>query len=215
MVNEKAFNRHLEILDRVVERLVRNGVPSDRIVREKQILRRDAGRYDADIAVLNDHNGVEAVYEIKIGNGKDPRIVSRVRQNMRSVIGLCRCYLVTDAGEDLIIAQVLPEGTLSEWKKLDEFSPCIGVPQSDNVKTVAKDCDPLRLWIVAVGLFLVAVFMWGEVSGVEFSWKVFSLIFLMVALFAAASGYKFTIKAATDGCELTVGGDVKKEGTYE
>ena len=66
---------------------MRNGVPSDRIVREKQILRRDAGRYDADIAVLNDHSGVEAVYEIKIGNGKDPRVVSRVRQNMRSVMG--------------------------------------------------------------------------------------------------------------------------------
>lgn len=55
--------------------------------------------------------------------------------------------------------------------------------------------DYERKQIVAVGLILVAIFVWGERLGLEFSWKIYSLLTLVAVLFAAASGYRFSFKA--------------------
>ena len=203
-----AAKNEQEIIDQVVEQLVTSGVRPERIVREKWICRGGRERYAADVAVMNECFGVDAVFEVKLRNGKDPKIVQQVLLEMEYVIGLCQCYLVTEENGELIVARLFSNGLKIAWQKLSKLK----LVSESGVSGIR---DRERKQIVAVGLMLVAIFVLGESLNIEYSWKVYSLLLLVAVLFAAASGYRFSFKAGPDGCALTVGGDVKKEGTSE
>lgn len=205
MANEECYKSNHEICDHVVEQLVMSGVQPERIVREKWVCRGDGERYAADIAVVNDFLGVDAVFEVKLRNGMDHNIVRQVLLDMKHVIGLCKCYLVTEEKGELIVARLTQNGLMPEWQKLSKLKFA-----SENRGREVRDYE--RKMIGAIGLILVAMFVWGEVAGVEFSWKIYSLLLLVATLFAASSGYRFSFKAGPGGCALSVGGDVKEKG---
>lgn len=207
MTDCKEIKSERQMIDRVSEQLVKMGVPSKRIVKEKWILRDGRQCYGADIVMLNDE-GVNAVFECKFGKDNDRRIIDEAWRNMHFVMGLCKCYLVKVEDGDLVVARLLPDGLETKWQKLSELKL---VPE--NSERRIRDYE--RKQIVAVGLILVAIFVWGERLGPEFSWKIYSLLTLVAVLFAAASGYRFSFKAGPDGCALSVGGDVPKKGNEE
>lgn len=209
MTDCKEIKSERQMIDRVSEQLVKMGVPSKRIVKEKWILRDGRQCYGADIVMLNDEGeGVNAVFECKFGKDNDRRIIDEAWRNMHFVMGLCKCYLVKVEDGDLVVARLLPDGLETKWQKLSELKL---VPE--NSERRIRDYE--RKQIVAVGLILVAIFVWGERLGPEFSWKIYSLLTLVAVLFAAASGYRFSFKAGPDGCALSVGGDVPKKGNEE
>ena len=115
------------------------------------------------------------------------------------------CYLVTEEKGELIVARLTQNGLMPEWQKLSKLKFA-----SENRGREVRDYE--RKMIGAIGLILVAMFVWGEVAGVEFSWKIYSLLLLVATLFAASSGYRFSFKAGPGGCALSVGGDVKEKG---
>ena len=209
MADCEAIKSERQMIDRVSEQLVKMGVPSKRIVKEKWILRDGRQCYSADIVMLNeDGEGVHAVFECKFGKDNDRRFIDEAWRNMHFVMGLCKCYLVKVENGDLVVARLLPDGLETKWQKLSNLKL---VPE--NSEREVRDNE--RKQIVAIGLILVAIFVSGEWLGLEFSWKIYSLLMLVAVLFAAASGYRFSFKAGLDGCALSVGGDVKKEGTSE
>ena len=197
---EMQFNNEQEIRDLVVKQLVKSGVRPERIVCEKWICRDSHERYAADVAVMNEWFGIDAVFEVKLRNGKDPKVVQQVLFAMEYVIGLCQCYLVTEEDGELIVARLSKNGLKIKWQKLSKLKLA-----PENSEREIRDYE--RKQIVAVGLILVAIFVWGERLGPEFSWKIYSLLTLVAVLFAAASGYRFSFKAGPDGCALSVGRD--------
>ena len=205
MKTKESFEeKYKKVIDQVVRQLESKGIPSERIVRGKWIKRRGIECFAADVAVMNARQEVESVYEIKLHNARDPNVISLVRREMRSVIGVCKCYLVTQESNDLIIAELMADGAQSDWRKMSDVHQC-----ADG--KIDKGCDDSRnlqrRWIVPIGLMLVAIFVWGEVLGQEFSWKVYSVLFATAVLFASSCGYPMKVDVSADGCKLSVGSD--------
>lgn len=206
--NESIEEKYRKVIDQVVRQLESNGIPSERIVKGKWIKRRGIECFAADVAVMNARQEVESVYEIKLHNARDPNVISHVHRNMRSVIGVCKCYLVTLENNELIIAELRADQSQSEWKKMSDIHP--GVERKDDEES-DDGHDLHRRLIVPIGLILVAIFVWGEVLGQEFSWKVYSVLFATAVLFASAYGYPMKVDVGADGCKLSVGSDAPHE----
>ena len=210
MLDEKPINSEREMIDRVFEQLVKCGVPPERIVRGKWILRDGRQCYSADIAILDeDGKGINAVYECKMAIGDNQRIIDEVRHNMHLVMGLCKCYLVKMDCNELLVTRILPDGLKTEWKRLADIK--VDQTTGGTNKTIVKFRDSDRNKVAVVGLILLTIFMVCEVHGTRFSWMVFALVLIVVVMYAAASDYRFTIRVSADGCLLSVGGDAPRK----
>lgn len=206
--NDNIKEKYRKVIDQVVRQLESNGIPSERIVKRKWIKRRGIECFAADVAVMNARQEVESVYEIRLHNVRDPNVISLVRREMRSVIGVCKCYLVTLENNELIIAELMADGSQSDWLKMSDVHPCV---ERKNDEDGDDGHDLRRRWIVPIGLILVAIFVWGEVLGQEFSWKVYSVLFVTAVLFASSYGYPMKVDVTADGCKLSVGSDAPCE----
>ena len=196
---------HSQMLAELKRVLIDCGVPEDAIATEVVLRLQRGDRRDADLLILGeDGKTIVAQFEVRVG----PDPYNMARKILRDLPQRHKCYVVTNIeGKNVISA--IDNSRLVNWVNLSDsvsVKQLIGDYLFESVRVVDKMNERSReaeskelgcfRWVIgAVGLLLVIIAGCFEWNGHEFSWKVYFLLFVVIALFAAASGYIVHIKA--------------------
>lgn len=204
--NEVMYERLLAELRKT---LIDAGVPERAIV-TKVVLRTSGGRrQDADLLLVGeDGKTIVAQFEVKIC--PDPFRMARL--TLRNMPSLHKCYVVAEVGGRTSIAAI-DQSSMPQWKKLSDMpavkellgdyfissSEAVSNSEENKRRIVCEELDKLYKFVAVVGLLFFSIFAIGETCGIEFSWKIYSLLFVV-----------FVVMSVTSGCAIRV-----KFGDYE
>lgn len=193
-----------KIVDSLREVLEKQGIGSQRIVCEKEICLDGRKCARADLIVLDEEcRFVVAAFEIQKHVSNEIAWIDRMRSLMSRVVGLCNCFLVTQKDSKVVFARLDGRPHTVKWASIEDLNVA-PICRAMREKEIDKEADPLRVWIGGVAIGVGAVLLAVEINH-ELSWQFCFLFALLVALFAAASGYKIHVRVP--GGEVTVGGD--------
>lgn len=213
----EAIREHNQMIKELKSVLVKCGVPDKSIAIDVVIRAQCRMRQDADMLILgNDNKTIVAQFEIKMG----PNAYSSAIHSLRGMYQRHKCYVVTMIDNECVIS-VVDNNVQPNWIKLSnlgEIKKMLGnyaieaeiatsLAEEQKQKITSQEWNWFRWTLGVVGVLLVGVAGTLEWYGNEFSWKIYSLLFCMILMFCAASGYIIYIKVGEN--ELRI--EKKKE----
>jgi len=205
--------REDECIIRFCNALERNGFPKDAIVVGRSIRFGNRSVVYPDVAIVgSDHETVVAIFELKVNSDCKEVKYTRALHSYKEMVERCPCYVVScESDGELLVARLslASNGNNVGWVNVsdaDGFVKLIGrysvesaaAIDSSRAEVASAKQDELSpaKWIVGgVGLSLTIASAWMEWYHHEFSWKVYSVLFVTLGLFAAASGYSVYLKS--------------------
>mgnify|MGYP004489213209 FL=1 len=210
---------HNQLLLELKRTLVDIGVPEHAIAVNMVIRLQSGRRQDADLILLgNDGKTIVAQFEIKIG--RDP--FHSACMALRDMPNRHKCYVVTNKDGISLIAAIDRTGN-PKWVKLSdetaimdlvgdyeiEANKAVASAEEAKQKALFDEWNWFRWIVCVVGIIFVFVTGTCEWHGHEFSWKVYSLLFLVFAMVALTSGYAVHVKVGEN--EISVEKGSQKE----
>lgn len=192
--------------------LVSLGVPGKSILVDRWIQFSNGRRMDADLLVIGD-NGSQIVAQFEVKTGMDA--FGRACLTLRDLPRLHPCCVVTVDPHGEILVSAISKLRVPEWIPISDaklmrelleglYEESDAAIEATKKRTmVASALESARLYVGIGGL--VAILLLGalEFFGHEFSWQFYSLVFVLLALFAAMSGYVIHLKVGDN--EITIG----------
>lgn len=203
-------NQHDQIVKAVHDVLVAAGVPPNRILRNQQIVIPGWHQADADILVVGE-DGKTIVWQIeaKVGGGIPETAYKQVRQAFSRVWGLYRCFVATSSDGKYFLRSVTEDDSDHMWTDLSDtkaLANLLGDYQNESNRAIETanirrkevvgrqyERFTRNLWVVGLLLLIGAVV--GECLGKEFSWKIYYVVTMIFAIYAAANGIAVHVKA--------------------
>ncbi len=201
---------HEQVVKAVRDALVAMGVPPERILSNQRIEIPGWHQADADILVVGE-DGKTIVWQIeaKVGGGILETAYKQARQAFSRVWGLHRCFVATPKEEKYFLRGVAENESDPTWTDIADtkaLANLLGDYQNESNRAI-ETADIRRkevvgrqyerftrnLWVV--GLLLLIGALVGECFGKEFSWKIYYVVTMIFAIYAAANGIAVHVKA--------------------
>ena len=217
-LSNRAQTMELEVISRLRAALIASGVPEGAIDDESNIRLNNrascASVIRCDMVIVDDATETPiAAFEVKSGNGGLHKAYEVARKHFYSVLQKkVACFVVALASNgDVMIAPIMRRRwSDANWRSLSDRK---GVQQLLDEANVAKklgaeskeseqELAKFRWWMCFVGIATVVTVALSESWGMEYSWKVYSLIGVLFALYAAS--YGVPIKLKMGGCEVSL-----------
>lgn len=200
----------VQVVNAVRDALVAMGIPRERILLNQRIEIPSWHQADADILVVGE-DGKTIVWQIeaKVGGGIPETAYKQVRQAFSRVWGLYRCFVATSRDGKYFLRSVTEDDSDHTWIDLSDtkaLANLLGDYQNESNRAI-ETADVRRkevvgrqyerftrnLWVVGLLLLIGAVV--GECLGKEFSWKIYDVVTMIFAIYAAANGIAVHVKA--------------------
>ena len=203
MNTDELCMKDIRVKQELKKALIAAGVPEESILVDKWIQLSDGRRAQADMLVVrNDEEKVVAQFEVKFGG--DP--FGRACLTLRTLTRLYPCYVVTEAARGEILVSAISKLRVPEWIPISDaklmrelleglYEESDAAIEATKKRTmVASVLESARLYVGIGGLIAILFLGALELFGHEFSWQLYSLVFVLLALFAAMSGYVIHLK---------------------
>ena len=207
----------VEVKKKLRDTLIKCGIPGCAID-DKLIVRvadsRNTHFIRPDLIVVTDSGEMPlAIFEIK-GRSVDLELFyQEARREVRYALPKnIKCFAVAPASDSTIMMARIEERNCRgvEWQVLSDLDVIKGFLGDYNIeskKMVAqhgedRSLNTFRWRVVSIGFIIVVGAVLGESFGVEYSWKIYSLIWLLFALYAVS--YGFPVKLKVGDCEVSL-----------
>jgi hypothetical protein len=189
--------------------LVRLGVPESSILVDGIVCLSNGRRVDADLLIMEGET-VVAQFEVRLC----PDAFARACWTLRDLPKFHRCFAVTIDHNEVVVSAIsksripqwIPLSNSEALKALLEDSmeaTAVAMAEAEKRAMVASVLESARLYVGIGGLIAILFLGALELFGHEFSWQLYSLVFVLLALFAAMSGYVIHLKVGDN--EITIG----------
>jgi len=220
--------QHEQIINEVRRALITIGVPPDRILCNRRVEIPGWHQADADLLVVGeDGKTIICQIEAKVGGGDAERAFQQARRAFARVRNYHKCFAAVVKDNEFFIRRVTEDASDSVWTNIHDvtaMSVLIGDYQNESnyaiekaganrKKIIEQECKSFTrgLWIAGALLLMAAVIC--ELFGTEFSWKIYYLITLVFAIYAAANGLVVHIKVGQG--EVSIGKESQKDHQEE
>ena len=220
--------QHEQIIKKVRGALIAIGVPPDRILCNRRVEIPGWHQADADLLVVGeDCKTIICQIEAKVGGGDAERAFQQARRAFARMWNYHKCFVAIFKDDVFFIGRVAEDVKDCTWVNVEDekaMADLIGDYQNEsNVaiekagenrkKIIEQECKSFTrgLWIAGALLLMAAVIC--ELFGREFSWKIYYLITLVFAIFAAANGLVVHIKVGQG--EVAIGKLAEKDHQEE
>ena len=206
-----------EITQMLSVALVQCGIPEWTIDEESNIKLDSSNEkieFHADLIVVTDAGELPlAVFEVR-RRGDQKRIYATARRELLSLLSKgIRCFVVTESQQGEVQISELKKTRwsrpswhlVSDHKRLKRLLGDYAAQSNRVIKLLDKKEDRMkcfRWWIMLVGGGTVGYAAQKEMSGMEYSWKIYSLIGLVFALYAVS--YGISIKIGVGDYEISL-----------
>ena len=210
--NLRGFAQGERVTQELRNALVSLGVPEKSILVDRWIQFSDGRRMDADLLVIGD-NGSQIVAQFEVKTGMDA--FGRACLTLRDLPRLHPCCVVTVDPHGEILVSAISKSRVPEWIPIsdvqlmrelleDLYEESDVAMEAKQKRTMAASVlDSTRLYVGIGGLIAILLLGAFELFGHEFSWQLYSLVFVLLAVFAAMSGYVIHLKIGDK--EFTIG----------
>ena len=195
---------HNQLICELKNVLVKCGIP-EKVIAVEVVLRSQNGRrQDADILVLGEDNKtIVSQFEVTLG----PDGYRNAIRSLRDMPQHPKCYVVTRINNEVVMSAINKDKR-PNWVLLSDLNAIaqmlgnytteadlvVSSAEEKKQQIASKEWNWFRWVVGAVGMILVGTTGALEWNGHEFSWKVYFLLFIIMAIFAAASGYVVHVK---------------------
>jgi hypothetical protein len=203
------LKEHEQIINEVRRSLITIGVPADRILCNRRIDIPGWHQADADLLVVGeDGKTIICQIEAKVSGGDVKRAYQQARRSFARVWNFHKCFVAIFKGDEFFIGRVAEGDSDCVWTKVEdakamldligdyqnESNLAIEKARESRKKIIEQECEVFTrgLWIAGALLLIAAVIC--ELLEKEFSWKIYYLITLVFAIYAAANGLVVHIK---------------------
>ena len=198
------------------------GIPEDAILKDVVLHFPKGEQHDADVVIIGkDGKTIIAQIDIKVG----PNAYNNALRSLRDMPKRHKCYVVAWIDGCGMISTI-NEDRQPKWIKLSDskgIKEVVGnYTVESNVMTSFEDERKKKMavrewnwfkWVIGgVGMILVGGLGTLEWYNHEFSWKFYFLMFVILAMFAAASGYIVSIKIGENEVTIEKRKNVWQEG---
>lgn len=203
-------NQHDRIVNAVRDALIAIGVPPNRLLCNRRVEITGWHQADADLLVVGE-DGKTIIWHIeaKAGGGIPEIAYKQARQAFSRVWALHRCFVATLNEEKCFLRCVTEDESDHAWTDISDTKAMVDLlgdyqNESNNAieaadarrkEVIGRQCERFtrNLWIVGLLLLIGAIV--GECLGKEFSWKIYYVVTIIFAIYAAANGLAVHVKA--------------------